>query len=333
MDKISYAELLEMVVGTKPAVVNMREYLTLNPRLSRAFGPRFVANSERVEISEEQQELENIIDLANAAERAARQKRFKEALQNGDSRPVLIAEGDSWFQYPHLIQEVIDHLSTDYLIWSMGAAGDTVANMTGPSSEYMRGLDRWKKQVKGFLFSAGGNDVLGEDETGSPVLTRLVKQYDEGQCPAWHIEQSVFKDTLRIIKQAYIKMIRTIRSKFPELPIFIHGYDYPFPYPFGCEDSRESLFGDMAKWLGSPFAEKRFPGDNQFSRDVLIVMIDAVYAMMNDIAAQEYGRVYVVDARRSMPSVECWYDELHGTNDGFKAVADRFKSVVAPLVS
>ena len=333
MDKISYAKFLEMTVGRKAAVPNIQEYLTLDPRSSRAFSPRFVVNSAKVELSEEQQEVADMIDWANAVDRADRQERFIEALQNGDSRPVLVAEGDSWFQYPFLIQEVIDHLSTDFLIWSMGAAGDTVANMTGPSSEYMRGLDRWKEQVKGFLFSAGGNDVLGEDETGNPVIARLVKQYDEGQSPAWHIERSAFDPTLNLIEQAYTKMIRTIRPNFPDLPIFIHGYDYPFPYPFGSDDKRESPLGGTGRWLGTPFADKGFPQDNAFSREVLIVIIDALYAMMSGVAGQEYGRIFVVNARGSMPSVECWYDEIHGTDDGFERVAGRFKTVVAPLAS
>ena len=332
MDKISYPQFLELMVGADPAGANIQEYLTLDTRLSRPFGPRFTANSDRVELSDEQQELDCLIDVANAVERCERHAQFKNALKDDDKRPVLVAEGDSWFQYPYLIDEVIDHLGTDYLIWSMGAAGDTAANMTGPSSEYMRGLNRWKEQVKGFLFSAGGNDVLGEDETGSPVLTRLVKTYDPGQGAGWHIDRSAFDTTLDIIRQAYRKMIQTVRTEFAKLPILIHGYDYPFPYPFGTGDKRESAL-KKGKWLGDPFSRKGFPDDNRFSREVLIIMIDAVYAMLNDIAAREYDGIFVVDARRSMPGVECWYDELHGTDDGFKAVANRFKCVLTPLVA
>ena len=335
MSKISYSEFLEMILDPSIPESRVEDLLTIEPQRSGAFSPRFVSNSELVEISEAQQELEGIIDIGNSYYRAKRQRRFKDAIQNGDQRPVLVSEGDSWFQYPRYIDEVIDHLDSRYLIWSMGAAGDTAANMTGPNREYMRGLNRWENDIRGFLFSAGGNDVIGEDEAGKPVLEKLLKPYNAGQGPAWHIERTVFNATLASIRDAYTKMIRTIRSdaRFVELPIIIHGYDYPFPYPFGDADSRKPPFGARNKWLGGPFEARGFPSDNTFGREVLIVRIDALYSMMNDLAAEEFGRIFVVNVRGSMPEVECWSDELHGTNEGFGTVAERFDSVIAPLVS
>ena len=335
MSKISYAAFHEMIGDPNIPVSTIANFLTIDQQRSSAFSPRVITNDKQVEMNETQRELESIIDVGNAYYRAERQKKFKEALQNGVKRPVLVSEGDSWFQYPAFIDEIIDHLDRQYLIWSLGAAGDTLANMTGQKSEYMSGLNRWQKHVKGFLFSGGGNDVIGQDETGKPVLDKLLKQYDSGQCPAWHIERSAFDSTLKYIKDAYIKMFQTIRddSRFEELPIFVHGYDYPFPYPFGSDDDRQSAIGAPDQWLGRPFSSRDFPSDNVFAREVLIVMIDALYAMLNDIAAQDYGHIFVINARGSMPNVGDWGDELHGTCTGFGKVADRFNAIITPIVS
>lgn len=200
--------------------------------------------------------------------------------------------------------------------------------MAGNNAEYMRGLDRWSDRVKGFLFSAAGNDVIGSDASDNPVLTKLLKPYKDGQSPAWHIDRMAFNDTLNCIKNGYIKVIRTIRgdSRFERLPIFIHGYDYPFPYPFHENDKRNPIYADPDEWLGQPFKERGFP-PNEFRRDVLIVMIDALYEMMNDlVAGYADGGIYVVNARGSMPNLDLWADEIHGTEDGFKAVAERFRT-------
>ena len=334
MTKINYADLQNLIARHDASKNEIGQYFTIDSRRSTAFRPRFITDKKKVVMNETQTELDDIIELGNALERAERQKHFKEAINSGDERPVLVSEGDSWFLFPFLIDEVIDHLSSSYLIWSLGAAGDTVSNMLGPSSEYMDGLSRWDKRVRGFLFSGGGNDIIGEDGTGQPVLEQILKDYDETKCAAWHIEQSKLNEKLQIIRSAYSQMIATIHgdARFRDLPIFIHGYDYPFPYPFGSEERRKPKHGILNEWLGKPFKTRDFPSDNTFAREVLVVIIDTLYAMMNDIASQGNGRVFVVNVRGSMPEVGCWYDEIHGTGEGFKAVASRFRRVIASVV-
>ena len=334
MSKINFTELQDMMSSLESSKRNISQYLTLDKGRSGPFSPRFVADRSKVEMNETQMELDSIVDWANAAERAQRQKDFKKAIQSNDERPVLVSEGDSWFQYPRFVDEIIDHLSSSYLIWSLGAAGDTVSNMLGPSSEYMHGLGQWEERVKGFLFSGGGNDVIGEDETKRSVLEQLLRDYDRQKCAPWHVEWSKLYEKTKLIRDAYSKMIATIHgdTRFKDLPIFIHGYDYPFPYPFGSSDRRNPAFGEKSEWLGRPFKNHGFPSDNVFAREVLSVIIDSLYAMMNDLASQGNGRVFVINARGSMPDVRYWYDELHGTDEGFRTVAERFQAAIERVV-
>ena len=85
-----------------------------------------------------------------------------------------MSEGDSWFQFPFVIKDVIDHLNDDYLIWSNGAAGDTADNMIFKNPEYMTALNEQDDRVTAFLLSAAGNDVIGQDENGVPALASLL---------------------------------------------------------------------------------------------------------------------------------------------------------------
>jgi len=51
--------------------------------------------------------------------------------------------------------------------------------------------------------------------------------------------------------------------------------------------------------------------------------------MLNDIAgSSNASNIWVVDCRGAMPNISDWNDEIHGTSDGFVAVAERFKEVL-----
>ncbi|MDJ0608832.1 MAG: hypothetical protein QNJ67_07625 [Kiloniellales bacterium] len=327
MTKISREEINKLIFDLDVDDEAIAEYLKIDTETSSPLNPQFVLNPDLVEISPEELELESAMNFGNALCRWRRQSRFLRAINGGDQRPVLVSEGDSWFQFPFLIRETIDHLDDDYLIWSLGAAGDTASNMTGSNREYLRGLNRWHDRVKGFLFSAAGNDVIGEDASGNPVLKNLLKEYHPGQSAAWHIDRGAFNPTLQKLKDAYLSVVGSIRQnqRFTDLPIFIHGYDYVFPYPHGQKDPRSPIWAAKDEWLGGPFKDRGFPEDG-IRRDVIKIMIDALYDMMHDVAAADpSGRVFVVDARGSMPKLEDWADEIHGTKRGFREVADRFR--------
>ena len=333
MSKISYEEFRQKLMDIDVSDAEIRRYLTVDPQHTSAFNPRFVTDPEKVAVSPDELELESAMGMGNTLSRWRRHNRFRHAIDDEDPRTVLVSEGDSWFQFPFLIEDVIDHLGNDYLIWSLGAAGDTAANMTGNNGEYMRGLHRWAGQVKGFLFSAAGNDVIGQDASGQPVLANLLKGYQAGQSAAWHIRRAEFDATVELLHIAYSRVITTIRSdqRFATLPIFIHGYDYPFPFPADSHDNRNPTYAASNEWLGAPFAQRGFP-EEPFRREVVKVMIDGLYAMMHELAA-EIDHVHVVDVRGSMPTRDLWADEIHGTDVGFAKVAGRFRAEIGPLIS
>ena len=302
-----------------------------------------VPNPDLVELSPEDLAAEEgLIDIGNSWYRRRRQKKFKKRLSNGENLPVLVSEGDSWFQFPKYIDEVVDQLFPDYLIWSVGAAGDTAHNMVfGPQkkkkTEYMAALRSQKDRVKGFLFSAAGNDIIGEDpKTKESSLQNILKPYDSslGQDPWAYVDRAVLDDRMAFIEKAYRTVVQTIRSEseFEQLPIVIHGYDYAFPYPWGSDDHRDPSYADKNEWLGEAFDNKGYPHE-PLRREILIALIDNLHVLLADIAGDSSTSfVWHVDCRGAMPDLSDWNDEIHGTSIGFASVADRFRSVLRQAV-
>ena len=116
-----------------------------------------------------------------------------------------------------------------------------------------------------------------------------------------------------------------------ELPIIIHGYDYVFPYPWivdGAKDPRNPKHAEKNEWLGEPLDERRIY-DQELRRNILILLIDQLYAMFGELISKPANsNVHIVDCRGAMPEVSMWADEIHGTSKGFKKVASRFKQTL-----
>ncbi|MEL6414534.1 MAG: hypothetical protein AAFQ15_06295, partial [Pseudomonadota bacterium] len=244
-----------------------------------------------------------------------------------------------------IIDDVIDHLDNDYLIYSVGAAGDTAENMIfgkrrKKKSEYFQALIRFKKDVQAFLISAAGNDIIGEDvNTGQSALHDILRPFNGNTKDVLgHIDFTTLNDRLDFLRGAYQTVFDTIRSEsgFEDLPILIHGYDYVFPYPWGDakkKDPRKPKHAAKNEWLGEPLDARKIM-DQELRRNILIHLIDQLYAMFGSLASDPQNNgIHIVDCRGALPSVDMWADEIHGTSDGFRAVAARFNDTLRRAIN
>jgi hypothetical protein len=333
MEKITYETYRAMLINPDTPDEEILRYSKVVPGRT-AFAPELIADPDKVAMSEDELSAESAMRIGNGLARWRRNRRVERALQQGDPRPLLVAEGDSWFQFPLLIREVVDHLGDDYLVWCVSAAGDTARNMVFGAPEYMDALRRHEGRVAGFLLSAAGNDIIGEDEDardGTPALIRILKRPADASSmmPADYVDMSVLGERLAFLHTAYQRVISDIRNDpaFTTLPIYFHGYDIPFPYPWE-QDSRNPAWAARDQWLGRAFNHH---GINQpeLRRNILRLMIDALYDMLGRLAGNpEETGVHVVDCRGAMPSVTDWADEIHGTSNGFAAVAREFARTI-----
>lgn len=334
---ITYSEYLELLRNPDTSEQRILE-LSIVKRGRTGFAPILVPDPAKVIMTPEERELESAMGIGNALARWRRGAAFLRRRAAGDKRPVLVAEGDSWFQFPILIQEVIDHLTDDYNIWCISAAGDTASNMVYGHPEYVEELKRYGNDVRGFLFSAAGNDIIGEDPvTDVSALFEIVKPFNgDPNDVAGHINVAVLGSRLSELKRAYADVIENSRKALPKrpdgnpLPIFIHGYDYCFPYPWGANDPRNPSYAENDEWLGSVFKARGIgPEHGGLRRGIISALIDALYDMLSGLSGDSAKTgVWLVDCRNAMRDVTDWNDEIHGTSAGFFKVAARFKETL-----
>jgi hypothetical protein len=248
------------------------------------------------------------------------------------SAGVLVAEGDSWFDYPlnDILRLLEDHHGYD--VESVAHKGDRVEDMAygpGQFEEFTRRLEKLLRQnilPKAILLSGGGNDIAGE-EFGMLINHAL--------SPVAGLNGQVLSGVIdERIKFAYVTILSAItriceqRLNGP-IKILTHGYDYPVP------DGRGFLGGWWV--LPGPWLE---PGFRQKGYDDLAVrvalakrLIDRFNDMLKAIVAlPQFAHVKHIDLRNTLSTgsnyKRDWANELHPTFAGFKRVTDRFAAAI-----
>jgi endonuclease G len=249
------------------------------------------------------------VAAANGLSRAIRDVRYRQKRRSGYSGPIIVSEGDSWFQYPIRLDDIIDNLSVRYAVRSLGAAGDTLANMLA-HAEYREAIERERADF--FLFSASGNDVLG-----GGALAEMLNPYAPGMEIPDVVRQDRLNAALARIEQGFETIINNALAVNPRLRILFHGYDKPIPRRDG-------------RWLGRPMTERGIPAFLQ--ADVAAYLIDHLNGLLAQFEGRYGDSVRHVDCRGRVGStVQSWYDELHPRNPGYSRVADLFEHQIEAL--
>jgi len=341
MEKITYSEYLDLIRDPDTTNDELKKYVRI-VQGEGGFDFTIEPDPDKVIVTPADQEFENAMSIGNGIDRFRRRIRFFNRLSKDPDAPVLVSEGDSWFQFPLLIDETIDALGKSYNIWSVGAAGDTAQNMVfgeqkSGKAEYLIALRQQKARVKAFLFSAAGNDIIGADpETERPVLEDLLKDFNGDTADIeGHINVDLLVEKLTFLRTAYTKVIDTIRMEpgLHDLPIIIHGYDYAFPWPAGNDDKRDPVYADKDQWLGRAFV-KHGINDSAHRRAIITYLIDELYTLLGSMAGDPATTgVWLVDCRNALPLVSDWNDEIHGTDAGYIKVAARFEAVLDQAIT
>lgn len=331
MAKISLTELHEKLGDLTVSDAEIAKYLTASPDQSRPFEPALTINRKKVRVGpleELQVEAAVASNFINAIARARRRSRFEAGLP-GNTKPIMYAEGDSWLQFPFFIEDLIDQLDRHYLICCTSKPGDTLRNMVFDEPEYAEELNellvKRKLPVRYFLLSGAGNDVVGA-KNGRSILQDIVRPYDPGQTIEWHIATDALTETLTFIETSYRKVLDTVdarfpTSKFPELRVILHGYDYSPTRGVPKADKKRPFWA--RDWTGEPLRKLGFP-NNEKASAVIAALIDRLNTLTATTAAA-YGRAIYCDLRKAVPKGE-WADELHPTDKGFAAAAKKMRS-------
>jgi len=337
---ITYDEFLRRMRDADVPDADLRDYVDI-VRGQGGLDFEVRPNANTVKMTAAETELENALGIGNGLARFRRRLRFFHNAERYPDRPVLVEEGDSWHQFPFLIEDVIDKITPHYNIWSLSAAGATLKDMVSGKPrkggfEFLKELRRKRSTVAAFAFSGAGNDIIGEHpETRHPMLADLLRDFNGNAGDvAGHINAAEVNARMAELSLGYSRIVRLVREEpgLEDLPIVFHGYDYPFPYPFGADDPRSPSYADKDQWLGRAFSARNI-NEPQLRRDILVRLIDQLYDMLAAIRdAPGQRNIHIVDCRGAMPRVTDWNDEIHGTSAGFEEVGRRFRAVIGSAI-
>ncbi|MEZ5925111.1 MAG: trypsin-like peptidase domain-containing protein [Hyphomicrobiaceae bacterium] len=247
-----------------------------------------------------------LVEGLNAIARWRRQRAYAAKVSGGWTGLRFVAQGDSWFQYPFLLEDVVDQLFDEHAILDLSGAGRTLHDL-GVSDELVHAVK--SELPNGVLLSGGGNDILGEH-----AIKLYLRDFAPGLAIGDYAEPTLAAH-LELIVSQYDRIIRQLIAVSPSLRIFCHGYDWAIPN------------AERGDWLARPMALKGIVA-TELQRSLVRLLIDRFNEAMRGLERRYPGRVLVVDCRGAVGS-ERWYDELHPTDAGFADVAQRFRKRIA----
>lgn len=334
---ISMAELQHMMRNPDVQDAYLKQFFTANPDTSRPFAPSIIPDPTRVEIAAplDSREGAMLMSWANGLCRLRRQDQFNSRRARGDRRTVLVSEGDSWFQFPIFLEDIVDNLLHDFNVWSVDASGDTLQNMVLDGAEYMQALREQAGDVRAFLFSGGGNDIVGADDEGRSIISQIVKPFEAERSPEWYLETEALAAKLRFVEDCYRAVIENVAAEFPGLPVICHGYDYSIPGG-GPDDPRNPMWAKKDQWLGRAMREDLRITDPRLQRAIVRLLIDRFNERIKSLCGGNndngaFRNAWHVDLRESIGDE--WADELHPTDNGYASAAKRFAAVVRRALS
>jgi lysophospholipase L1-like esterase len=253
--------------------------------------------------------------------------RTRRALALPPPAGLLIAEGDSWFDYP--LNDVLSMLEDvhGFEVESVAHRGDTVEDMAyaaGQFDNFSRALEKLLRRDRvpqAILLSGGGNDIAGDE------FAILLNHVLSGLPP---INEDIVRGVVDVrLRNAYAFLISglteiTRRYLDRPIPILVHGYDYPVPDGRGFLGGWAFLPGP---WL-QPGLHRKGHERLATNKSIIRALIDSFNQMLQQVSAMAaFEHVRYVDLRNTLSQgteyKRDWANELHPTKKGFRAVAAR----------
>src|SRR6185369_580220 len=201
-------------------------------------------------------------------------KKIRKGFRGISGNRVIVAEGDSWFQFPLFVTDVVDWLlkKNNYAIYSIASGGDWMTNIIY-DGKYVEELSIHQPDV--FLISGSGNDLVGSNRLAimveQPLKNQkindiLIQGLNAENKHAGDIKHgftfltSAFHAFILVLKLQYYILFKGIRSsrKLCDMLIITQGYDYAIPSYKIRFDIRYPLQPvinwalDSGKWLKRP---------------------------------------------------------------------------------
>ena len=272
---------------------------------------------------------------------------------------LLVAEGDSWFSYyrrSDIIKELVDH---GWAIFSTAGRGDTLQSMiydqtqrSAFNSALHEAFDIGSLVVqrdngdcehsvprrgypKAILLSVGGNDIIEalefllEHGLSSSEAPRVNSQILDGLFYRLH---RILVEYISMVRQLCKYHVNGYRGdddvSCGNIPIFVHGYDYPNPSGIGYDVF--TYFRLSGPWVRPAFESK----DNvQNASSIIHDIIDRYNKLLEYVVRQvsstpntDSNPVRYLDFRDTIQGR--FRDELHPNSEAARELAYRISDAI-----
>ena len=297
---ITFEQLEERAERGSLSKEELRDYFHEDEANSQAFAPAVKLNRDLVDLQRKRPSPQAILELllkaqTNAAtptsETARPTKNFRKGRAGSSvleraraaaakAQLKVLSEGDSWFNLPFWYPPTaIDVLDETLDMGRIARWSAEIAVMVA-EKQYRVGL---KAGIyRHFLFSGGGNDVLGA------IPTYVKKRNAAGTDPAnpASFVKSTFGGKVAEIVGHYRTLAGDVRAMTdPDATLYVHGYANAIPKPNG-------------KYLGRPLADLGFDPTSALAKGIVAHMVKVFNTAMIGFAASQ-SRVVYVDMRHA----------------------------------
>ncbi|MBB4080542.1 hypothetical protein GGR28_003176 [Lewinella aquimaris] len=316
------------------------------------------------EIRNESDAGKGLLGKFNHKDRAARNEIYTERIRNDHREKkgniVVLAEGDSWFQFPTTyfgidgVKDILDWLIEDehYAVRSLAAGGDWFSNIFH-SGEYIEELPKVSPDV--FLVSGGGNDLVGNRRLALMVINPKYETPAADDCDQSKrlielrsqiegIDIKKYKLGLRYLSEEFFNFLNVYfiqffvfsislsnAKQYKHMLMITQGYDFTLPYHgsrayFAAMQYIFSRFTDTGGWLFDPLKMKGIvKADVQEA--IMYAMITEFNEMLQQLATFDgLPNLFHIDCRGVARNEDDWFDELHLQSETFEVISKTYKA-------
>lgn len=313
--KIAVAELQRRARNGELSDAELQRFFAADKVNSEPFNPALKFEKAHVDTGKLTYSPEQVTELYRKAVSAKHRSieptaEAARSLTAGGAR--LLAEGDSWFNLPDVVYPptAVDILDQTYNVKSIAKWGDELGQMVS-DKQYLQPLG--SGLYRHFLFSGGGNDVLGSIER----YLRKRKSGDTDPDNAAKYIKPRFAQRVADMMDIYAELADDVRTETQGgTVLYVHGYANAIPRKGG-------------KYIGRKLEKLDF--DPVKHKLLARAVVREMVAIFNDalmrLAASRPDVVYV-DMRPAMTSSDWLSDEIHPKKSGAKKVAAFFDASI-----
>jgi hypothetical protein len=243
---------------------------------------------------------------------------------------MILAHGDSWFDYPlngNKVELPIPHTDIIAHLRKMGSPPPKILNLShfGDATTDEMGLEKQKRLIKALsnahnwldgkpdaiLFSGGGNDIAGD-----PFCIYL--NYKSSGLSG--LDTTRFAGRLASVEASYRDLFAFRDHYAAGVPILAHAYDLARPIP-----SPHPPCTGPWMWPGLSFAGWNIAEGAQIIHDALIAFRDMLARL--EASSRPNFNFTVIPTQGTLAYAD-WANELHPYPPGFQKLADKFLSAL-----